>query len=47
MPASFNIWYIALIYDKVWQIGRTSKTYLLTDFFEKQTTFYTSATQAL
>ena len=42
MPASLNIWYIPLIFDNVWQIGRTGKNYLLTDFFVKQTTFCTS-----
>ena len=45
MAASLNIWYIPLIFDNVWQIGRTTETYLLTDFFVKQTTFYTGATR--
>ena len=39
VAASLSIWYIPLIFDKVGQIGRAGKTYLLRDYFVKQTTF--------
>lgn len=42
-----NIWCILLIFENVGQIGCISKTYVMTDFFVKQTTFYTSATRPL
>ena len=45
VAVSLNIWCIPLIFENVGQIGRTSKTYMMTDFFVKQTTFYTSATR--
>ena len=44
---SLNIWCIPLIFENVGQIGRTGKTYMMTDFFVKQTTFNTSATRPL
>ena len=45
VAVSLNIWCIPLIFENVGQIGRTSKTYMMTDFFVKQTAFYTSATR--
>ena len=44
VAVSLNIWCIPLISENVGQIGCTGKTYMMTDFFVKQTTFYTSAT---
>ena len=45
VAVSLNIWCIPLIFENVGQTGRTSKTDMMTDFFVKQTTFYTSATR--
>jgi len=32
VPVSLNIWYIPRIFENVKQIGRTRKTYVMTDF---------------
>ena len=47
MAVSLKIWCIPPIFEYVLQIGRTSKTYVVTDFLVKQTVFYTSATRPL
>ena len=33
VAVSLNIWCIPLFFENVRQIGRTSKTYMMTDFF--------------
>ena len=35
VAVSLNIWCIPLIFENVGQIGRTGKTYMMTDFFVK------------